>query len=431
MARRTPARGSWRAARGCAAAVLAVLAAAGCGQRSAGRLVFSVGGAPNELDVWEELAAQFQESAGIEVEILRRPADSTQQRQSLVLALNSRQSDPDLFLMDVAWLGLFAETGWLAPLEDVDRSPFFEETLETVDVHEGELIALPVYVDAGLLYYRTDLLDGPPPTTWDELREVAARVQEREREGNPSFRGFVWQGAQYEGLVCTFLEFAGSEGGLVQVDGRLLVDLPANERALELMRGLIHEDRISPPSVFTEMREEEARRWFQAGNALFERNWPYAWGAHRGEGSPVRHVVGVAPVPAPAEGEANAALGGWHVAISRFSDRAADARRFVDFITSREAQKVMVKRLGWNPGRKDLYDDPEMLAANPHFEVLERTLRTARPRPPVPYYSQVSHVLQRAFSGVLAGRTDVRAALAGAQREIDVLARRYAEDKAP
>jgi len=249
-----------RASFECMTIALLVMASAGCGESRKGRLVFSVGGAPRELEVWEDLVSQFEQRSGLEVELVRQPSDTAQQRQSLVLALDSGQVNPDVFLMDVAWLGLFAEAGWLAPLAGIDRSAFIPEIVERTDVRDGRLVALPVYVDAGLLYYRKDLLDGPPPSTWDELRRTAAAVQARERPNDPAFYGFVWQGAQYEGLVCTFLEFAGSGGGLVRTDGRLLVDLPANESALERMRDMIRKDRISPPSTYTEMREEQVCR---------------------------------------------------------------------------------------------------------------------------------------------------------------------------
>ena len=91
-----------------------------------------------------------------------------------------------------------------------ERGAFFPRILALADTFGGELVAVPVYVDGGLLYYRSDLLRkyglGGPPRTWDELLRYARTVQEGERKENPRFFGFVWQGAQYEGLICDFLE---------------------------------------------------------------------------------------------------------------------------------------------------------------------------------------------------------------------------------
>jgi multiple sugar transport system substrate-binding protein len=195
--------------------------------------------------------------------------------------------------MDVAWIGLFAASNWLAPLENVDRSAFFGDILQRVDVHHGQLLALPTYQDAGLLYYRQDLLERfaipQPPETWQELLEQAQIVQSAMRQETPQFYGFVWQGKQYEGLITNFQEFAGDHGGFV-VDTagstRIILDLPQNRAALQFMHDLIWTYQVSPPSTYTEMQEEETRLMFQKGHALFERNWPYAWALHQQPDSP-------------------------------------------------------------------------------------------------------------------------------------------------
>jgi multiple sugar transport system substrate-binding protein len=285
-------------------------------------------------------------------------------------------------------------------------------------------------VDGGVLYFRKDLLQShgihSPPKTWEGLKACAETIQRAERSSRPDFQGFVWQGAQYEGLICNFLEFAGGDGGF-RIDGsRLRVDTPRNEETLRFMRGLIWEARISPPSTYTEMKEEETRLQFQSGNALFERNWPYAWALHQQAGSPVRGKTAICPLPAPAGSEPVSTLGGWHVGVSRFSDRKADAFDFVRFVTSRETQLRLALELGWNPGRRDLYEDPELARKAPHLPALAEVFRHARPRPAVPYYNLLSRVVQRRINAALARRLETGEALGLAQEEIDALATRYA-----
>jgi multiple sugar transport system substrate-binding protein len=411
------------------AVLLAGFFLAGCDQHNRDRVVFSVGGAPAELAAWQELVDDFQERSGIAVELLRQPAETGQQRQGLILALKAGLKDPDVFLMDVGWVGLFAASEWLEPLTGIDRSSFFQEVLELVDIHEGQLLALPVYMDGGLLYYRRDLLErrgrDTPPTTWEELLADCLAIQPAMRETNPNFHGFVWQGAQYEGLITSFLEFAGSEGGFVLRDGRVLLDVPANRVALRFMHDLIRHHRVSPPSVYTEMREEEVRLFFQRGDALFARNWPYAWRLHQQPGSPVADRTGIAPPPGPKEGERVSTLGGWHIAVSRFSDRKKEALEFVRFVTSREGQQRMVLALGWNPGRRDLYDDPDILREMPYLAELKEVFEKARPRPNVPYYPQISEIAQRHLNGALAGQITPEEALRQAETEIAALMTRY------
>jgi multiple sugar transport system substrate-binding protein len=411
-------------------AVVALLSVTwGCGPKKEA-VVFSVGGAPAELIFWEELIRDFEKQSGIPVELLRQPTDTDQRRQGLVVALNAGKSNPDVFLMDVAWLGLFVASDWLEPLgSDIDKTPFFAAVVQLVDIHQGKLMALPVYLDAGLLYYRKDLLEQfhlpAPPNTWDQLLAYARTVQGKMRKSNPDFYGFVWQGAQYEGLICNFLEFAGSKGGFVMQGKGILLDVPQNRKALAFMRDLIRNHDVSPPNTYTEMKEEETRSFFQAGNALFERNWPYAWALHQSAESQVRGKVGVAPLPSPSDGESVSTLGGWHIGLSRFSDVKPQALKLVQFITSYETQKRLLLRLGWNPGRKDLYSDQEVLDKAPHLRQLRDVFQNSRPRPILPYYTQISEIAQPRINGVLAGKYTPERALAAAQQEMGALLERY------
>lgn len=407
---------------------LPLLLMVACEKRPVKEVVFAVGGAPSELNFWEKIAEEFTASSGIPVRMLRQPSDTDQQRQSLVIALKAKMTDPDVFLMDIAWIGLFSAADWLMPLEkDVDTTPFFDQVIHTVDRVNGHLIALPVYMDAGVLYYRKDLVESPP-ATWQTLIDSARKEQPAQRKTRPGFYGFVWTGAQYEGLVTVFMEFAGSSGGFISEGEDVRLNGPANIRALYMMRDLIQPLAVSPANTYTRMKEEEVRMAFQQGDALFERNWPYAWALHEALDSPVRGKTGVTRVPAPEQGSSVSTLGGFHVGVSRLTDVRPEAVAFVKFITDHERQKRMVTELGWNPGRRDLYDDPDILKRAPHFKALKNVFRNARPRPLKPYYSQVSSVAQAHINKVLAGHVTPEKAMADADREIKSLLKRYEMD---
>ena len=416
------------------------ITAAGCGKKEdADRVTFAVGGMPAELDFWQELVDEFQEETGIEVELLRGPSETNLRRQGLVTSLKAGSRDPDVFLMDVAWLSQFAASGWLEALDDgqgkndqLDTEAFFGKVVELADIYEGRLVGLPVYVDGGLLYYRKDLLVkygyAKPPGSWDELVRYCLVIQRGERETNPKFYGFVWQGAQYEGLICNWLEYVGSNnGGIVLADKKITLNTPANVEATRLMYDLIHTFTVSPPSTYTEMKEEEVRSYFQQGNALFERNWPYAWGLHEREESGVKGKVGIAGLPSFNGGPSVSTLGGWHIGISKHSDAKSKSMEFVKFVLSFETQKRLALELGWNPGRKDVYTDEEVIAHLPHFEYLRGIFDDLRPRPNVPYYTLISDVLQRHINSVLAGKTEAAQALAKAEAEAEVIIDRYGQ----
>ncbi|MGD8628674.1 MAG: ABC transporter substrate-binding protein [bacterium] len=421
----------------CILSALAVMLTLSCSSEKSG-ITLMIGGAPAELDYWETLLADFTRESGIPVELMRQPTDTDQRRQSLIVPLKAGESDPDVFLMDIVWIGQFAASGWLESLgpmvarDGFDTAPFFERVIDFADTYEGDLVALPVYVDAGLLYYRQDLLIEygytSPPATWADLVKMSVQIQKTQRMTNPDFWGFVWQGAQYEGLVCTFLEFAtAAGGGLIDQSGTLTLDRPENVAALSFMRDLIATFEVSPPNTYTEMKEEEVRSTFQNGNALFERNWPYAWGLHQEEGSAVRGLVGISVLPAFSGGEHAATLGGWHVGISRSSDDKASAWELIKYIVSWETQLGFALNLGWNPARQDIYGAPEIAESLPHLVRLREVFDAAAARPNVPYYSLLSGELQQQVNAALAGTATPAEALKRAQREGLEIVDRYGQ----
>jgi len=203
------------------------------------------------------------------------------------------------------------------------------------------------------------------------------------------------------------------------------LNLPENIEAVQFMRDLIKKHRVSPPNTFTEMKEEEVRTFFQQGDALFERNWPYAWALHQKNDSKVKGKVGIAPLPHFPSGVSIATLGGWHIGISRYSDKKSESFELVKFIASYGTQKRLALKLGWNPGRRDVYADREIVEKLPHFIQLREVFENAQPRPNLPYYTQVSEVIQRYLSKILAGEMTPEAGLAAAEREVENVVERY------
>lgn len=410
--------------------LLAVLLVS-CGKPS--KLTFMVGGAPNEIQYWEEIIKDFETNKGIKIEMIRQAVDTDNRRQSLITALRGKQADPDVMLLDIAWIGQFASSGWLEPLSgyNLNVNDYFQSIIKLADTYKGQLIGLPLYVDGGMLYYRTDLLEKygykTVPATWKEFAEAAVKVQAGERKNNSNFYGYVWQGAQYEGLICSALEVMVSfGGGIFNEKGESIVASEANVKALEFMTSLIADLKVSPPNTFTTMKEEEVRQFFQDGNALFERNWPYAWALHQDvSNSRVAGKTAISVLPAAPGGKSASTLGGWHVAVSRYSDQKTNAVEFLKYITSYDVQKKLFLKLGWNPGRPDVYADEDVNQAAPHLKELQKVFQNAVPRPTVPYYNSVSIILQKYINSVLSGKMKADEALKTADGEIIKVIREY------
>jgi trehalose/maltose transport system substrate-binding protein len=284
---------------------------------------------------------------------------------------------------------------------------------------DGKLVALPVFTDAPALYYRTDLLEkhgASVPTTWEELQQTAQTIQDAERaEGNSELWGFVFQGNAYEGLTCDALEWITSNGGgqIIEPDGTISVNNEQAAAALDMAAGWV--GTIAPEGVLA-YQEEESRGVWQTGNAVFMRNWPYAYALSQGEDSAVAGKFDVAPLPAGSgpEGRSAATLGGWNMAVSRYGDNQDVAIDLALYLASAEAQEFRAVNLGNLPTIQSLYQDPEVLAANPYFESWQEVFQNAVPRPSAPAqgdYNEVSTLFFTAVHSVLSGEEDGASAL--------------------
>jgi multiple sugar transport system substrate-binding protein len=388
---------------------------------AAAEIVFKHGKIAGDPAPFRRLLDRFErEHPGILVKDETLPASTDEQHQFYILNLEGKSADFDVLSMDVIWVQEFARAGWLRDmsplLEGEERDAFFPAPVRAA-TYEEKLFAIPWYVDAGLLYYRRDLLEKhgrEVPREWQALVETSAFITEREKD----LYGFIWQGKQYEGLVCNVLEYFWSNGGDVLSNGRVALNSPENIAALAFMRDLIVKYHVTPPLVTTAI-EEPTRHLFGSGKALFMRNWPYAWNVFQREGSPVRGNIGVAALPSFPGHESASTLGGWQLGVNRFSRKPEAAEKLVRFLASPSAQKELARAIGYKPSRKSLYRDPDLLREQPFLAALHGIFLKARPRPITPYYLMITQVMQPEFSAALAGIKTPREALSSAQKQIE------------
>lgn len=378
----------WRAAIGITAVALTA-----CG-RPPDSLTFSGSVLGAEGEIVRRQVARFEAEHGVRIEVRPTPDAADQRHQLYVQWLNAWSTDPDILQLDVIWTPEFAAAGWIRPLDEF-RIPeetladFFDATLRA-NRWGGRLYAVPWFVDAGMLYWRTDLMN-TAPMTFTELKAAASRAL----EAGEVTAGFVWQGARYEGLVTVFLEhLAGFGGAILAENDAVVVDSPAGVRALTFMRDSIFRDRIVPEAVLT-WQEEQARFAFQNGRAAFMRNWPYSAAllGRPGESAVARRFA-VAPMPRE-DGRPAAALGGAQLAINARSRQPEQAWALVQYLTAPEQMLERAEVTGQFPSRRSLYVHPRLAEALPvPPEVAREIVESALPRPATPVYSQLSGILQ-------------------------------------
>jgi ABC-type glycerol-3-phosphate transport system substrate-binding protein len=401
------------------AGLLLLLACAACAPPGAQEaLTFSGSAVGAEADVVRRQLARFGERhPGVRVELRVTPDAADQRRQLYVQWLNARAPEPDVVQLDVIWTAEFAAAGWILPLDLADADDFLPAAVAAAR-WRGTLYAAPWFVDLGLLYRRTDLVPDPPRSL-AELRDAARGAVET---GAAPF-GLVWQGARYEGLVTVFLEHLGAfGGGILDDEGRVIVDAAPAVSALTFMRDGLGPDGFVPPSVLT-WQEEQARFAFQNGDAAFMRNWPYAWGLLADAArSRVANRVAVGPFPAAAGGRPTAALGGAQLAVNAHTADPALARALVAFLTAPEQMLERARLAAQLPARQSLYDNEALADALPlPIDDIRAAIAAARPRPVTPIYSELSEILQVRLHRALTGQEEPAAALADAAAEIRTL----------
>lgn len=369
----------------------------------------------------KKLVAAFEEShPNINVEFREMPADTGAQHDQYVTTFSAQSSEIDVFDADVIWPAEFAQADYALKLDrfiekdGIDMDAYFDGTVASGKFN-GKQWAMPKFTDAGVLYYRTDIVEDPPET-WDELIEQASALK---GEGGTEF-GYLMQAAQYEGLITNGIEFIASYGGkIIDENNNVVANSPETVKAINKMQKIAGSDFV--PDNILNFMEVETETAFIKGKSVFARNWPYMQAsAADKERSEVVGNVAITTLPAGDAGSAST-LGGWMTMINRYSEHPQAAWEFVKFMTGAEGQKITAIEGGSAPTLKALYEDPEVKEASPLFANPEfvEVLKNAVPRPITPIYPEISDVLQIELSKALAGEQTAEEAAENMQTKIE------------
>jgi len=394
-------------------------------------------------------------ASGFTVELKESTWETQNQHDTYVTKLAAKDSSLDIISMDVIWPPEFTAAGWLEPLDDIFAETGFGKDLFLeapilAGTYKGKQYGLPWFHDSAGLYYRADILQyafengiipaNRAPETWVELRDWTRWMLANDTlvttfEGTDSIlTGFVWQGREYEGMICNFMEYLGGTGqySFLDANDKPIWNTTEARETLEFMKSLItevnitktHADgrmvRTSPEAVLT-YQEETSRAVWNAENAIFHRNWPYAyrlsmdqpylngsegWTGVTGKGT--NKTFGFAPMPAKdstVTAPRTSCLGGWQLGLNIYSEHKAEAKIFMKWLTNTDQQRTYLMGGGQLPTRKALYSDSAVLAdANvKYIAELYDVFTAALPRPVHPDYPAMSKAIWPALHTYLAG----------------------------
>ncbi|HZV50134.1 MAG TPA: ABC transporter substrate-binding protein [Candidatus Dormibacteraeota bacterium] len=389
------------------------LAACGSGGGTSGpvSIVFATQGLGAEGDASKKAVADFNKAnPGIHVSILTLSPTANNAYQQLTQRFIAGSDTPDVITSDVIWPATFAKSGWILPLDrfHLNTGDFFAGQLKS-GTYQGKLYAVPWFINAEGVYYRTDLVSSPPTSPQQLVQEAKAVMS-----SNPSIKtGFAFEGAKYEGVVTAFLNVLGGFGGSLDPSK---IDSPENVQALTYLKNLIYQDHVSPPAV-TSWQESNVQDQWLSGQAAFAMNWPYIFQLSEKAGSAVQGKTGWIPFPS-STGTPMSALGGDDLVINARSKHPDAAWKFIQYLTSPSVQIQRAIGAGDPPAVKSAYTQ-QLYSQAPYYRQEQAVFNVVEPRPVSPVYPQISEVLQTQLNAALTNQTSPEQALAAAQQQIN------------
>ena len=351
------------------------------------------------------------EPVGIEADIYH---------DKLVTVLSAHSSSIDVFASDVIWQAQWAPAGWAAPLDNVfppSQQKNYAPAMIAADTVGGHIYGIPWLLDTGHLFYRKDILDAnglKPATTWQELQSQCIMLAKK----YPNMTPFVACYQKGQQLICNFMEYSWGAGGdfLDPKTGKITFNSPQNLRALEMMISLI-KNKVTQPGVVS-MDLDVGRAIFTQGNAIYHRNWNYAYAVSQTNPKLVGKV-GVTAVPSfPGHSQVSCA-GGWQYVVNNFSANRDLAIELAVFMGSAKMQLYRTLHSDQSPAYLPANDDPRVLKKYPYYQVLAEQAKIARSRPKTAFWTGMSRVSEAELTNALIGTKSPRQALKDAQGKLE------------
>lgn len=326
---------------------------------------------------------------------------STNERKELLTrSLRSKNDRIDVFSVDLIWVPRFAR--WSEPLSiyfsEDELSNMIKYSLQSC-YFRNQLVAVPFYIDIGVMYYRTDVLKLFPhyqqieqklkhSITWEELIEL--------KKSNPQIDNYLYSypAKNFEGLVCSFMEGVLSQNQSLFKGDSIKLNTPEARKTLSLLVDLIHKYKMTPPAV-TRFDEVQNYNYAMRNDILLFRGWP---GFSRNfdvapEDQEKLKMVETAALPHFKNHEAASVFGGWNFMVSKFSTKKFAAVKFIKFAENRENQELLFKHAGYLPANNKVYADSLFLQANPDLTYYRELLDQGIHRPYRIEYTKISDVI--------------------------------------
>lgn len=326
---------------------------------------------------FETLVEPFVAETGTEVEVVAVPWDGIDERLTTAVASGS---GPDLLQIGLSKLRTFADAGALLPLDDylgdypgLAPENFAAGVAGDATAVGGEIVSVPWVSDTRVLFTRTDILAengfDAPPSTWDELRDVAAVLADR---GEGQYGYYIPQWDSPLPLVMTW----SNGGDVVAADGSVDFDTPAFHAAVDTYIGL-HADGSVPANG-----DFDQTQGFISGIAPMLISGPYLAKGITDSAPELDGAWTISTVPAGSASStslfAGSNMGVWHN-----TDQIDASLSLLEFLSQADTQVRWYEINGELPTAVAALEDAT-LTSDPLVQVYSEQLADARVLPLVP-----------------------------------------------
>lgn len=358
-----------------------------------------------------KLLPEFEAKTGIKVNYEIVPYENTREKE--VLNFTSA-GDLTMALVDLVWIGEFAENGWIDPIDNFTSDAsitdpnlklegFFPLLLDAFGSWGGKTYGLPFDNYSGLLFYNSCMLKDAgfdkPPATWDEVLNVygpALTSADKYAFALQSLRGETQSADSFMRVLWPF------GGALLTKEFKSNLLSPESQTGLKFRQDLM---KYMPPGIVSYDHAEAVNALAQGQVAMIT-EWSAFYGTLTDPAtSKLGDCLAVAPEP---EGPAGRlpALGGFSLAVA---SQATDEQKkaswlFIQWATSEEIARAYVEAGGVS-GRTSIYEQADIKAKYKFVDPMVASWQKGVPefRPRFPAWPAISEVVAEFGTKIMLG----------------------------
>lgn len=405
---------------GCGTPPVPTPSAPASASRERGPIVLAIG--PDQSGIWRQLIEGWNTAHPQEPVTLRElSADPDQRHATLTASARAGSGEFTVMALDPVWIPEFASNAWIAKLA---ASDFPTGHLLAASVaggtHQDGQYGYPVVADAGVLFYRKDLLAAAGvevPKTWAALTAACGRVLAQQRSGVSCYGMGLHKS---ESLTLNVAEAVASAGGELAGAGGPGLDSPGASAGVKWLSDAASTATI--PAAALNWQESQNVQAFAGGELVFARAGSAAWSNTQANGTNSKVVgkVGVSQLPGRA-GPGVSMIGGLELALSANARNQVSAADLVRWLASEPVQRQLVEKGALAPVLESLYADAGLAKQQPYLPTFAAAIKTAKQLPRSARYPELSAAVQESVYPVLQGKAGADKALPELQKKLTEL----------